>query len=89
MKARLLHESINVSIVLGNIRGYHASLRDLKPHGAPKVWSVIQRIWCEPMEDIVNESTNITWVIPLTDLVHNAHSLTVQRGQNAHYVLSL
>ena len=25
-------------------------------------------------------------IIPLTDVVHNAHSLTVQRGQNAHYV---
>ena len=28
-------------------------------------------------------------VIPLTDWAQNAHSLTVQRGQNAHYVPSL
>ena len=28
-------------------------------------------------------------LIPLTDWAHNAHSLTVQRGQNAHYVPSL
>ena len=27
--------------------------------------------------------------IPLTDWAHNAHSMTVQRGQNAHYVPSL
>ena len=25
-------------------------------------------------------------LIPLTDWAHNAHSLTVQRGQNAHYI---
>ena len=28
-------------------------------------------------------------LIPLTDWAQNAHSLTVQRGQNAHYVPSL
>ena len=28
-------------------------------------------------------------LIPLTDRAQNAHSLTVQRGQNAHYVPSL
>ena len=27
--------------------------------------------------------------LPLTDWAQNAHSLTVQRGQNAHYVPSL
>ena len=28
-------------------------------------------------------------LIPLTDWAQNAHSLTVQRGQNAHYMPSL
>ena len=28
-------------------------------------------------------------LIPLTDCTQNAHSMTVQRGQNAHYVPSL
>ena len=28
-------------------------------------------------------------LIPLTDWAQNVHSLTAQRGQNAHYVLSL
>ena len=31
---------------------------------------------------------NLT-LIPLTDWAQNAHSLTVQRGQNAHYVPGL
>ena len=30
-----------------------------------------------------------TTLTPLNDLAQNAHSLTVQRGQNAHYVPSL
>ena len=36
-----------------------------------------------------SERREIPSLIPFTDWESNAHSLTVQRGQNAHYVPSL
>ena len=36
-----------------------------------------------------NHDDVVDILIPLTDWAQNAHSLTVQRGQNAHYVPSL